>query len=168
MCRLWRQCSDERGMALVMALFTMAILLAAGTFLLRMSATEGDIAYNAMWAEGSFFAAVAAINPGLDLVSPTVTTTPMASTTIGRFTYQGNVNVSGMQPKPGASLGSGPVHEAGGPTGPDPRDGSRGRLSTGDGRPSPAGVPPGDDEASRDYDVLRLRLDQGVPEQQEG
>ena len=114
MCRLWRQCSDERGMALVMALFTMAILLAAGTFLLRMSATEGDIAYNSMWAEGSFFAADAAINLGLDLVSPTVTTTPIASTTIGSFTYQGNVNFSGTQAQPGYSLGSGTGYNPGG------------------------------------------------------
>ena len=115
MCRLWRQCSDERGMALVMALFTMAILLAAGTFLLRMSATEGDIAYNSMWAEGSFFAADAAINLGLDLVSPTVTTTPIASTTIGgSFTYQGNVNFSGTQPQPGYSLGIGTGYNPGG------------------------------------------------------
>src|SRR5205809_7511801 len=107
MCRLWRQCSDERGMALVMALFTMAILLAAGTFLLRMSATEGDIAYNSMWAEGRFFAADAAINLGLDLVSPTVTTTQTASTTIESVNYQRNDNFAGRQPHPGYSLGRG-------------------------------------------------------------
>src|SRR5438445_4574709 len=68
---LWRQGADERGMVLVIALFTMAILLMAGVFMVRMSSTEGDIAYNAVWSEGSFYAADAAINVGLDQIKTT-------------------------------------------------------------------------------------------------
>src|SRR5215470_16864693 len=54
---LWRHCIDERGIASVMAIFIMVLLLVSGIFLVRMSSTEGDIAYGTMWAEGSFFAA---------------------------------------------------------------------------------------------------------------
>jgi hypothetical protein len=117
MRRAWQQCSDERGMALVMALFIMAILLAAGTVLVRMSATEGDIAYSTMWSEGSFFAADAAINVGLNQgVTPTnVTTSAVTQTTIGgTFTYQGNVTFSGTNQQPGFALGSGTGYNPGG------------------------------------------------------
>jgi hypothetical protein len=117
MRRAWQQCSDERGMALVMALFIMAILLAAGTVLVRMSATEGDIAYSTMWSEGSFFAADAAINVGLNQgVTPTnVTTSAVTQTTIGgSFTYQGNVTFSGTNQQPGFALGSGTGYNPGG------------------------------------------------------
>ena len=57
MRRSWRHCTDERGIASVMAIFIMVMLLVTGIFLVRMSSTEGDIAYGSMWAEGSFFAA---------------------------------------------------------------------------------------------------------------
>jgi hypothetical protein len=108
MRRVWRECTDERGVALVIALFIMAILLAAGVFLVRMSATEGDIAYNTMWAEGSFFAADAAINIGLDQLAPTLNTSTIASTAIGgSFNYSGSVSFSGTQQVAGYSLGSG-------------------------------------------------------------
>jgi hypothetical protein len=104
-------------MALVMALFIMAILLAAGSVLVRMSATEGDIAYSTMWSEGSFFAADAAINVGLNQgVTPTnVTTSAVTQTTIGgSFTYQGNVTFSGTNNQPGFALGSGTGYNPGG------------------------------------------------------
>lgn len=115
MRRVWRQCSNERGMALVIALFIMAMLLVAGVFLVRMSSMEGDIAYNAVWAEGTFFAADAAINTGLDQLSPSLTTSTIAQTTIGgSFTYQGSVAFSGTSPQPGYSLGSGTGYNPGG------------------------------------------------------
>jgi hypothetical protein len=117
MRRAWQQCSDERGMALVMALFIMAILLAAGTVLVRMSATEGDIAYSTMWSEGSFFAADAAINVGLNQgVAPTnLTASAVTQATIGgSFTYQGNVTFSGTNHQPGFALGSGTGYNPGG------------------------------------------------------
>jgi hypothetical protein len=113
----WQQCGDERGMALVMALCIMAILLVTGTFMMTMSATEGDIAYSSMWGEGSFFAADAAINVGLDQgVAPTnMTSSAIAQTTIGgTFTYQGNVTFQGTGAAPGYSLGSGTGYNPGG------------------------------------------------------
>ena len=36
---LWRQCTDERGIASVMAIFIMVLLLVSGIFLDRMSST---------------------------------------------------------------------------------------------------------------------------------
>ena len=110
MHRAWRQCTDERGIALVIAISIMALLLAGGVFLLRMSSMEGDIAYNTVWAEGSFFAADAAINVGIDQMGPTVSTWNPGSTTIGygnSFTYTPSLSFSGTQSQPGFSLGVG-------------------------------------------------------------
>ena len=67
---LWRRCTDERGIASVMAIFIMVLMLVSGIFLVRMSSTEGDIAYGTMWAEGSFFAADAGVNVGIDTITP--------------------------------------------------------------------------------------------------
>src|SRR2546428_10240132 len=64
----WRHCTDERGIASVMAIFIMVMMLVAGIFLVRMSSTEGDIAYGGLSAEGSFFAAHAGVNVGIDRV----------------------------------------------------------------------------------------------------
>src|SRR5258705_12339653 len=71
----WRQCTNERGIASVMAIFIMVMMLVAGIFLVRMSSTEGEIAYGSVSAEGSFFAADAGINVGVarvDLLPPLV------------------------------------------------------------------------------------------------
>ena len=112
---VWRQCTDERGIVLVIALFIMAILLVAGVFLVRMSATEGDIAYNTIWAEGSFFAADAAINVALDQLAPVLTPVTIAQTTIGgSFTYSGNITFSSTQQQAGYSLGAGTGYNPGG------------------------------------------------------
>jgi hypothetical protein len=108
MYRIWRQCRSERGIALLIALSIMALLLVGGVFLLRMSSIEGDIAYNAVWAEGSFFAADAAINVGIDQMGPTLSTWTPGSTTIGgSFAYTPSVTFSGTQSQPGFSLGVG-------------------------------------------------------------
>jgi hypothetical protein len=108
MHRAWRQCTNERGIALVIAISIMALLLAGGVFLLRMSSIEGDIAYNTVWAEGSFFAADAAINVGIDQMGPTVSTWNPGATTIGgSFTYTPSLSFSGTQSQPGFSLGVG-------------------------------------------------------------
>ena len=115
MRNVWRQCSDERGFVLMIALFIMAILLVLGVFLVRMSATEGDIAYNAVWAEGSFFAADAAISVGLDQLTPTLVNSTVANTTIGSvFGYQGTIAFSGTNQAAGYSLGSGTGYNPGG------------------------------------------------------
>src|SRR5438874_12552800 len=109
----WRRCTDERGMALVMAICIMAILLVTGTFMMTMSATEGDIAYSSMWGEGSFFAADASINVGIDKgVTPTNLTTcdtaTCTSTALGAFTAQApTVQFSGTNQLPGYALGLG-------------------------------------------------------------
>jgi len=116
---LWRQGADERGMVLVIALFMMAILLMTGVFMLRMSSTEGDIAYNAMWSEGSFYAADAAINVGLDQVTPTNTTlTPTALApappALDPFTATGTIGFTGPTRLPGYSMGAGTGYNPGG------------------------------------------------------
>jgi hypothetical protein len=84
---LWRHCTDERGIASVMAIFIMVLLLVSGIFLVRMSATEGDIAYGTMWAEGSFFAADAGVNVGIDTIGPGQPTCAQSATSIGAFSY---------------------------------------------------------------------------------
>ena len=116
---LWRQCVDERGIATVMAIFIMVMLLVSGIFLVRMSSTEGDIAYGTVWAEGSFFAADAAINVGVDQVTP-VNTDPAATAlsftgvNLGAFTPTGTIAFSGTRQPPGFSIGSGTGYNVGG------------------------------------------------------
>jgi len=84
---LWRRCTDERGIASVMAIFIMVLMLVSGIFLVRMSSTEGDIAYGTMWAEGSFFAADAGVNVGINTIGPGQPTCVQSATTIGAFSY---------------------------------------------------------------------------------
>jgi hypothetical protein len=116
MHRAWRHCSNERGIALVIALSIMALLLVSGVFLLRMSSIEGDIAYNAVWSEGSFFAADAGINVAVDTIAPTVQDCTVARTALGggfdyqvqNFTPPANTGCfGGTQQQAGYSLGSG-------------------------------------------------------------
>jgi hypothetical protein len=105
MLRIGRLCGNERGIALVIALSIMALLLVGGVFMLRMSSIEGDIAYNTVWAEGSFYAADAAINVGLDQMNPTLSTWNPGPTTIGgSFTYTPSVEFFSEQPAPGSSM----------------------------------------------------------------
>ena len=61
----------------------MVLMLVSGIFLVRMSSTEGDIAYGTMWAEGSFFAADAGVNVGVDTVVPGGPTCVRSSTSLG-------------------------------------------------------------------------------------
>src|SRR5919201_6019904 len=118
MHKLWRRCSDERGIAIVVALFVMAILLVSGVFLARMSSTENDIAYGTLWAEGTFFAADAAVNVNLDRMTPTTTTPAALTGTFGTgyltYNYTGNISFSGTQQLPGYSLGTGTGYNPGG------------------------------------------------------
>lgn len=103
MYRVWRQCRDERGIALVIALSIMTLLLVGGVFLLRMSSIEGDIAYNTVWGEGSFFAADAAINVAVDTIAPNITNCAGAQTSIGNgYSYQ----VQNTPPNPGCFAGT--------------------------------------------------------------
>jgi hypothetical protein len=102
----WR---DERGSVIVMALFIMALLLAAGMIMLRMSASETDIAYNTVWAEGSFYAAEAAIAVGIDQLGPTlVADVAVAATALGPdYTRASNVFFLGATQQPGYALSGG-------------------------------------------------------------
>jgi len=122
----WRQCTNERGIASVMAIFVMVMMLVAGIFLVRMSSTEGEIAYGSVSAEGSFFAADAGINVGVarvDLLPPLVAVGgPCAATgAIGNYTYAlgagagADVNcfLNTIQ-KAGYSIGSGTGYNPGG------------------------------------------------------
>ena len=123
---VWRQCANERGIASVMAIFIMVMMLVAGIFLVRMSSTEGDIAYGSVSAEGSFFAADAAINVGVsrvDLLPPLVVAGGPCATTaaIGNYTYalaagtgaDANCFLNTIQ-KAGYSIGSGTGYNPGG------------------------------------------------------
>jgi len=122
----WRQCTNERGIASVMAIFVMVMMLVAGIFLVRMSSTEGEIAYGSVSAEGSFFAADAGINVGVarvDLLPPLVAVGgPCAATgAIGNYTYalgagagaDANCFLNTIQ-KAGYSIGSGTGYNPGG------------------------------------------------------
>jgi hypothetical protein len=104
--------SDERGSVLVLAIFIMALLMAAGMIMLRMSTSETDIAYNTVWAEGAFYAAEAAIAVGIDQLGPTlVADVPMAATQLGPdYTRMGNVQFLGATQQPGFALSSGPTY----------------------------------------------------------
>ena len=112
----------------LMAIFIMVMMLVAGIFLVRMSSTEGDIAYGGLSAEGSFFAADAGINVGIDRVDklPPVVAVggPCGTTaTLGAYTYvlaptpgtlaDANCFLSTMQ-KAGYSIGSGTGYNPGG------------------------------------------------------
>jgi len=101
--------SDERGSVLVLAIFIMALLLAAGMIMLRMSASETDIAYNTVWAEGSFYAAEAGIAIGFDQLGPTLTSdVAVAAAPVGNdYTRTTNLQFLGPTQGPNYSLGSG-------------------------------------------------------------
>ena len=94
--------SNERGSVLVLAIFIMALLLAAGMIMLRMSASETDIAYNTVWAEGSFYAAEAAIAIGIDQLGPTLVADNVTSLTFAYFDENHNPLVA---PLDGQGLG---------------------------------------------------------------
>src|SRR4030095_10698343 len=103
---VWRQCANERGIASVMAIFIMVMMLVAGIFLVRMSSTEGDIAYGS----GSG-------RPRLPAAGGPCATSP----TIGNYTYalaagtgaDANCFLNTIQ-KAGYSIGSGTGYNPGG------------------------------------------------------
>lgn len=93
---------NERGMVLMVALFVMITLSLLGIALLSLSGVEHNIAYNAIWSEGSFAAAEAGIQVGMNQLSPNpaTATQAIAVTEIGG-TYQyrsGRKTDAGSQP----------------------------------------------------------------------
>jgi Tfp pilus assembly protein PilX len=104
--------SDERGSVLVLALFIMALLMATGIIMLRMSTSETDIAYNAVWSEGAFYAAEAAIAVGIDQLGPTlVADVAMAAAPLTTdYNRMGNVQFLGATQNPGYALSGMPTY----------------------------------------------------------
>jgi len=105
---------DERGFALVIALSVMAVLLVGAVVLLRVVSIERDVAVSTVAAEGSFFAADAAINVALDTIAPDVGSCASARTPIGGgYAYQilhtppNTTCFAGTQRAAGYSIGSG-------------------------------------------------------------
>lgn len=86
---LCQRSRDQRGLALVIALSVMALLLVGAVALVRMVSIDRDVALNAVAAEGSFFAADAAINVALDTIAPDADTCASGRTTLGGgYAYQ--------------------------------------------------------------------------------
>jgi hypothetical protein len=81
---------DERGLALVIVLSVMAALLVGAVVLLRRVSVERDgVAVGAIAAEGSFFAADAAVNVAFDTIGPGVESCATLRTPLGGgYAYQ--------------------------------------------------------------------------------
>jgi hypothetical protein len=111
---LCRRGRDQRGLVVIIALSAMALLLIVAVVLLRAATIDRDGAARTISAEGSFFAADAAINVALDTIAPDVVDCAGARTMLGGgYTYQ-VLNTPphtrcfvGTQQEPGYSLGNG-------------------------------------------------------------
>ena len=108
-CRaLWRRARGERGLALLVALSAMAVLLVGAVIMLRMASDDRDVGENTVAAEGSFFAADAAVNVALDTIAPDAQICATGRTPLGGgYAYQ-VVNTP-----PNRSCFAGTQHEAG-------------------------------------------------------
>jgi hypothetical protein len=77
----------ERGSVLIVALLLMVLLFTLGAALLTMAETEGFIAANDVWSEGSFYAAEAAVQEAIDRLPGNIAAVPV--TTLGQdYTYR--------------------------------------------------------------------------------
>jgi hypothetical protein len=86
----------------------MAVLLVGAVVLLRVASIDRDVASNAVAAEGSFFAADAAINVALDTIAPDVHNCASPRTALdGGYAYQV------LNTPPHASCFAGTQREAG-------------------------------------------------------
>lgn len=79
----------DRGSVLMIAMFVLIVLSLLGVALLTLSGTESNIVYNDLWSEGSFAAADAGIQTGLNQLAanPATATQAIPVTAIGG-TYQ--------------------------------------------------------------------------------
>lgn len=103
----------------MVVLFAVVVLSALGATLLAMSATESSHAYRDLWSEGSFWAAEAGIQTGIDQLSINTATSTQAipvTTIAGDYNYRsGRRADAGPQPlqfvntrtEAGYSIGSG-------------------------------------------------------------
>lgn len=96
----------ERGSVLVVAILVMMVLSFIGMAMMTLSVTEHSMAYNAVWGEGSFAAAEAGVNVGINQLSANTTTATQqipptgTSVTIGTsYAYRsGGKSDAGPQP----------------------------------------------------------------------
>jgi Tfp pilus assembly protein PilX len=121
-CRaVWRRARSERGLALLVALSFMALLLVGAVVLLRIASDDRDVGASAVAAEGSFFAADAAVNVALDTIGPDVQSCATARTPLGGgYAYQllntppNRQCFAGTQREAGYSIGNGTGYNSAG------------------------------------------------------
>lgn len=84
----------EKGSVLLVALMAMVVLSLLGVAFLMLSNTETTVTANALWSEGTFYAAEAGIQTGLDQLSANQATATAAipETTIGGSDSMGDVD----------------------------------------------------------------------------
>jgi len=121
-CRaLWRRARGERGLALFVALSSMALVLVGAVIMLRMASDDRDVGGNAVVAEGTFFAADAAVNVALDTIGPDAPSCATARTQLGGgYAYQvlnappNRGCFAGTQREAGYSIGNGTGYNSAG------------------------------------------------------
>ena len=122
LCRaLWRRARGERGLALLVALSSMAVLLVGAVILLRLASVDRDGPPSAVVAEASFFAADAAVNIALDTIGPEVQSCATARTPLGGgYAYQvlntppNRSCFAGTEREAGYSIGNGTGYNSAG------------------------------------------------------
>jgi hypothetical protein len=140
------QTESERGSALLVSLILTLLLVMLGSAMLTLSGVESNISHNDLWSEGTFQAAEAGANAGIDqlAVDPVVSVQPIAETFIVEdFTYRSGARFAtapeaftflGKGNAPGYSAAVGTGYNASGysfsryrinATGAGPRDTSR-------------------------------------------
>jgi Tfp pilus assembly protein PilX len=89
----------ERGVVLIVALLLMVLLFTLGAALLTMAETEGVIAANDVWSEGSFYAAEAAVQQAIDAIPGSVAAVPVTNLgTDYRYRTGGRLDTSAQPP----------------------------------------------------------------------
>jgi Tfp pilus assembly protein PilX len=91
-----RNRDSEKGSVLLVALMVMVVLSLLGVAFLLLSNSETTVAGNALWAEGSFYAAEAGVQAGINQLSAnrTTATAAIAVTSIGGSSGTGDVSYS--------------------------------------------------------------------------
>lgn len=86
----------EKGSVMLVALLVMVVLSLLGVAFMMLSNTETIVAGNALWSEGSFYAAEAGVQTALDQISEDVTASKAAipETAIGGSDDLGDVTYS--------------------------------------------------------------------------
>lgn len=94
--KIVRNRDGEKGSVLMVALMVMVVLSLLGVAFLLLSNSETTVASNALWAEGSFYAAEAGVQTGINQLSANRATSTAAIpvTSIGGSSGQGDVSYS--------------------------------------------------------------------------